>query len=292
MVTVFNILFLTYMILFISFYYQHQVIKMNVDEIVYKVADNVSTRGEFTIDLYDYLNQELSRFGRFNIRIGYRKQVEKFKAYFDDDHEIFNAFNKDFNLASERDTAFDKISVISGRNKAKHGTVNNSKFEIGDRITIQVEGEEMTTFGKLVNTTFLGTQPDRFIDTRIFAMKSAPIANNARNLVIGYDVIYDIKNLAGDEIIEVITRGNINDIPSARIYYTNLSTPVPLSTIDGGFVFRNISLTETEYDIAPNDYENDNYIPATGRFTKEIYEVFAYGNTSQKYKYIVYTYAG
>ncbi|MCT4611761.1 MAG: hypothetical protein N4A47_00160 [Clostridia bacterium] len=310
MITIFNIFFITYIILFIAFYYVHQGMQENVEQLLYEVTDNISTSAEFSANSYRYLSQQLKRYGNFDIKIKYEEYIGNghYEPYFDDNYELFLAyFDMDTPDEATAKSHAKEIDVVSGRNyKFNTVKVANNKFKIGDRVTILVEGTDLTMFGRLINASLLGAAPDTFIDKKIQAIKSVPISNNPHNIDTGYDVKFDIDDYlaSGDDvIIEVETRANKNaaGANSEKRFYmhnvnvdslnVNLSTTVKANflTIPAGN-----ARTGSSYSFATDPAESF-YIPVSGKFEKEVVvdlEGVDGSNRYPSYTYIKYTYAG
>ena len=151
----------------VSFYFLHQTIEIDVNNVNYNVVEAVATSGKFSKDLFDYLSDSVSKYGDYYIKIKFEKQIKP----------------------GVYDTYFDNSDIID-----KH-------LRIGDRITVYLEDRSLTLFGRLINTAFLGSQSDRMLDTHIKSVKSAIIAKDSKNLVKGYDVISDICSWEGKAYI-------------------------------------------------------------------------------------------
>lgn len=225
--TILIIIFLTYILLFSSFYFLHQTIVTNVNDINYNVAEVVATSGEFSQDTYDYLKESLYRYGRYDITLKLEKYIKD---------GIY-------------DTYFDKTEIL------------DKKLKIGDRLTIFVEDQDQDLFGKLVNATFLGYKNDKIIDTRTKSLKSVVIANSAKDIVKGYDIIAEINNysVSGDftaagKAVWVITKMN----SAGRIY--------------GIVGHPDVAATNITYGDSSDEKGNTgpNYIFDNGDFSKEV----------------------
>ncbi len=173
--TILIIAFLTYMILFAVFFFMHQTIVMDVNKINYSVVEAAATSGKFSKDMFDYLNNSLAKYGKYKIKIKWERLVKD---------GIYDTYFEDIDFNNKNQVKIDA--------NTKTGEVVNKTMKIGDRFTIYVEDTEPTLFGRLLNATFLGYSRDRTINNQIKSIKTAIIANNARELVKGYDVIADI----------------------------------------------------------------------------------------------------
>lgn len=180
--------FLTYMVLLSSFYFVHQSIIMNVNNLNYNVCELIATSGTFSEHLFHYLQENINRYGKYKITIKLERQIKP--GVYDTFYAIEDIIDK--------------------------------KFNIGDRVTIYCEDQEDTVFGRLINVAFLGYKSDRFLDTRIKSLKSSMVAINAKDLVKGYDVIAEIskRNLNGDfdrtEPLGIMVVTKLN--PQGKVY--------------------------------------------------------------------------
>jgi hypothetical protein len=167
----------------------HQSVSINVNSINYNVCESLSTSGILTPQLFTYLSDSLARYGNFQIKIKLERQLKAgvYDTYFFDGDDIRR-----------------EIGSISG----VKGQMNivGSKLYIGDRVSIYVEDNDLTLFGRLINATFFGSNSGKKVDTRIKSLKSCIISNDPKDLVKGYDVIAEIKERSNPLVIGVSTK--------------------------------------------------------------------------------------
>ncbi len=161
--TIISVSLSVYLIFLTIFYFLHENIKGNINELNYSAVEVVSTSGVLTGDLYRYLSDSTARYGNYSIRLKLEKQIK----------------------AGVYDTFFDAGEIV-GR-----------YLEVGDRLTVYLEDKNPTLFGRLVNATLLFNNP-RHVDNNIKSIKTAIIARSAKNVVRGYDVIADIEARASN----------------------------------------------------------------------------------------------
>jgi hypothetical protein len=185
--TVLTLMFLTFMVFLISFYFLHMSIKENVNDLNYGVSEVIATSGIFSENLYDYLKDNINKYGDYAITVKLDKQITTgvFNTYFinsnDNDNEIIN-----------------------------------NKLRVGDRVTIYLEDRKPSLFGRLINAAFMGHKPDNIIDTEVKSIKTAIVSKNSKDLVKGYEVIADIKLRLIDSNITVFVATKLN--PAGKFY--------------------------------------------------------------------------
>lgn len=225
--TILIIFFLTFVILLTSFYFMHQTVVSNINDINYNVAEIVATAGEFSQSTYDYLKEQACRFGRYKATIKLEKYIKE----------------------GVYDTYYDTADILG------------KKLKVGDRVTIYLEDQDYDMFGKLVNTSFIGYKNDRILDLKTKSLKSVVIANNAKDILKGYDIIAEIQRRASNSqltasgmAIQVKTKLN----PAGNVYGT---TGHP-----------NVSTTNLTYGDTADEKGNTgiNYIFDNGEFLREI----------------------
>ncbi|MCX7921392.1 MAG: hypothetical protein N3B21_05130 [Clostridia bacterium] len=144
--TVFTLFVLTFLVAIIIFYFVHTSIRAEINDINYSVTETVATTGELNEDLYNYLRDSVNRYGDYYIKLKLEQQI----------------------AAGDYDVYFDDTYIL-GR-----------KLKIGDRLTIYLEDRNPALFGRLINATIMGWQPDNEIDTNIKSIKTAIISKNAK----------------------------------------------------------------------------------------------------------------
>ncbi len=133
---------ITYMVTLIMFYFMHLTIKENINQLNYNVVEAVSTGGVLTADMYDYLKENINKFGDYTIKLKFEKKVK----------------------AGVYNTYFDKADIV------------DADLRLGDRITIYVEDKNTTLFGKLINSTILIFKPDKYRDIKIRSSKTGMVS--------------------------------------------------------------------------------------------------------------------
>ncbi len=228
--TMITLLLTTYLILLVVFYFLHENIKENVNQINYSVAETVSTSGLLSKDLYDFLYDRVNKFGNYTIKLKLEKQIKQ----------------------GVYDIYFDKNDIV------------DKYLSIGDRLTIYLEDKNPTIFGRLINSTFLAYSPDKQSDLRIKSMKTAIIAKNAKNIVKGYNVISDIsdKSLNDSIAIKVVTKLNADGkyygsnshayVDTTNLYYGDSDDEVGNTGIN--YIFDNGNF-EKEIEYYPSGME-------------------------------------
>ena len=180
--TILTLAFLTFMVFLISFYFLHMSIKENVNDLNYSISETIATSGVFSNNAFEYLKENLNKFGDYLIEIKLDKQIKP---------GIY-------------DTYFDESEII------------DKKLNVGDRVTVYLEDRNPSLFGRLINAAFLGYKPDKLIETEVKSIKTAIVAKSAKNLVKGYEVISDIKAKLIDTNIAIFVTTKLN--PSGKFY--------------------------------------------------------------------------
>ncbi|MDP4181580.1 MAG: hypothetical protein Q8942_10845 [Bacillota bacterium] len=225
----------------------HQSVSINVNSVNYNVCETLSTSGVFTPQLFEYLSDSLSKYGNYLIKIKLEKQLKAgvYDTYFFSSEDL-------------------KKEISHSNTKQGYYELLNRKLSIGDKVTIYVEDNDLTLFGRLINATFLGSNTNRAIDTRIKSLKSCVISNEPKDLVKGYDVIADIKNRQEPLVINVSTKLD------SDIYVYDKNNPI----------YGDSSNEKISGGIPGSDY-----ILETGEFLRE----FSYENDGSTIKEITYT---
>lgn len=219
--TIINIMFITYLLLLVSFYFLHEGVKENINNINYTTVDTVSNQGVFGVDLYNNLKEKIFNYAgpdcNYTITIKYQEKVgsgvynthflkdtvSADNMYYPDEARV-EAYNKKQKKAS------DKIDLTKLLDKVDPDRIITSKSSNpramykGDIITIYLEDQNQTLYGKLISTPFMGML-DSYIDFRIKSLKSAMIGRDANKLVNGYEVIDEINSSVRDYKVILIT---------------------------------------------------------------------------------------
>lgn len=217
-----NLFIITYMIFIIAFYFLHQTIQEHINELNYNVTEVVSTTGVLSRDLYTYLSDQANKYGDYRIKMKLEKQIKP---------GIY-------------DTFYNEAEII------------DQSLRIGDRLTIYLEDQNLTLFGRLLNATLLGYSPEELFDAHIRSIKTVVVAKDARYLVKGYDVITDIADKAADDTIAILVSTKRNAL--GKYYGADSHTDVPLTN-------RHYGDSSDEKDIT-----GDNYIFVDGDFIKQV----------------------
>lgn len=165
-----SILLISFMIVMISVYFLHETVKSEINQINYHAIEVITTNGILTQSLYEGLLERGGRFGSISIQLKLEKQIKP----------------------GVYDTFFDKEEIVDKR------------LEIGDRITIYIEDEDLSLFGRMINGSFLGYQITNRLDYRVHSVKTGIIAKNAKDLVKGYDIIAEIDLRANEDEIAIL----------------------------------------------------------------------------------------
>lgn len=185
--TILTLMFLTFMVFLISFYFLHMSIKENVNDINYSVSESIATSGVFSQNLFDYLKENISRYGDYFIKIKLDLQIKP---------GIFNTYFVD--------------------NEDTEKKIIDKRLRVGDRVTVYLEDRRPSLFGRLINAAFMGHKPDKLIDTEVKSIKSIVVSKSAKNLVKGYEVITAIKTKCINPDIAVFVATKLN--PSGKFY--------------------------------------------------------------------------
>ncbi|HAN09030.1 MAG TPA: hypothetical protein DCP90_00270 [Clostridiales bacterium] len=234
--TIVNILVMTYMVLLISFFFLHENLKSNVNEINYSILDGVATTGVFSEDTYNYLKQQIFKYSggdSYQLIIKYEKKVKPgvYDTYWKKDWITARDMG---NLDVKGQVKPDEILTRVGRPIPMH---------IGDKVSIYLEDQEHTLFVALLNAPFLGML-NEYSDMRIKSLKTVVVGRNAKNIVKGYDVKAEIekKNIEG-----WITSINLVPAPPLPPDLTDEDYPVTISV-------------KTEMNTTGKDYNAANLI--------------------------------
>lgn len=188
--TIFAMIVSTYVLCLIIFYFLHQEIRENVRRLDYEVAEIVATSGILDDKTYQYLSDQVSKFGDYEIKLKLEKQIKP----------------------GVYDTFFETLQTLD----INHPVIINRRLQVGDRVSIYLEDRQPTLFGRLVNATILTYSPNRWIDSNIKCLKTAIVSKNAKDLAKGYDVIADIKNQLVDPDIAILVVTRLN--PGGKYY--------------------------------------------------------------------------
>lgn len=178
--TIITILFMTYIILLISFFFLHEALKNNVNQVNYSILDTISTTGVFSEDTYEYLKTEIYKYsggGTYKVIIKYEKKVKPglYDTYWKKD--TIGAGN-----LSNDSTIPDDILTLVGKPIPMH---------VGDKLSIYLEDQNQTLFVKLLNAPLFGAI-NEYSDMRIKSLKTVVIGHNAKNIVKGYELKAEI----------------------------------------------------------------------------------------------------
>ncbi len=217
-----NLFIMTILIFLSVSYFLQQTIQENINNLNYNVIEVVSTTGVLSEELYQYIEDNINKYGDYIIKLKLEKQIK----------------------AGIYDTFYDPSVII------------DQKLQIGDRLTIYLEDMKLTLFGRLINASFLGFTPEKYIDIRIKSIKTAVISKTAKDLVKGYDVITDIDERQDDNNISIFVATKRNVI---GIYYG-------VSSHD------NVESTNLYYGDSSNESEDTgvDYIFPNGEFIKQL----------------------
>jgi hypothetical protein len=192
--TVITLMFLTFMVFLISFYFLHMIIKENVNDLNYSISETIATSGMLSQSTYDYLKENVNKYGDYLIKIKLEKQIKP----------------------GVYDSYFREEDVI------------DKKLKIGDRVTVYLEDKKPSLFGRLINAAFMGHNPDKLMDTEVKSIKTAIISKSAKNLVKGYEVIADIKSKLSDVDLAIFVATKLN--PPGKFY--NIATHPDVTAIN------------------------------------------------------------
>ncbi len=177
--TIINILFMTYILLLIAFFFLHETLKSNVNEVNFTTLDNVATTGVFSDDAYTYFKNQVYKYSggsNFYVIVKYEKKIKP---------GVYTTYWKKENIApggSLSSYTDDQILTRLGRPVPMH---------IGDKVTIYLESQDQTLFVKLLNVPLFGLLNEQS-DMRIKSTKTVVVGSNAQSIVKGYELIAEI----------------------------------------------------------------------------------------------------
>lgn len=137
-----SVILISFMVVLISLYFLQETVKGEINELNYHMTEVVATNGILTQSLFDRFSDQIGRYGSYFVRLKLEKQIKP----------------------GVYDVYFDYEDIIDKR------------LAIGDRITIYLEDQNQTFFGRLMSANTLGFQPDRISENRIKSVKTAMIA--------------------------------------------------------------------------------------------------------------------
>lgn len=144
MITIFIfVLFLLFMVT----YSMHSKNELQVDEINFNIVEAVSTRGEFSSQLYDDLTYAVSRYGDYTVKIKLKEQISPgiYDIYYDTSYIL------------------------------------DKKLKVGDKISIYLEDRNLSLFGRLINASTFGIMgTDNLIDSRVKSIKTNTISKKGK----------------------------------------------------------------------------------------------------------------
>ena len=188
--TIINIMFITYLLLLVSFYFLHEGIKENVNNINYSTVDTIATSGVFDVEVYNNLKEKILNYSGkdcyYEMTIKYEKKVSSgtYDTYFIKD--VISPGHIHYPTDTTLRNQVDPSHIIT--DKASEQIYPMYK---GDKITIYLEDQNQTLYGKLITMPFMGMLGD-YTDFRIKSLKSTMIGRDAKKLYSGYEVIEEI----------------------------------------------------------------------------------------------------
>lgn len=199
--TIINIMFITYLLLLVSFYFLHEGMRENINNINYSTIDTIAISGQFSEETYNNLKEKILTYNgancNYEMTIKYEKKMSV-GVY--DTFYIKDAINTN-SLVYNPDNDPGKIITT---------TTNKYPMYKGDKITIYLSDKEQTLYGKLISAPFLGmmSTSTRF---NITSLKSTVIGRDADKLVNGYEVRDEINS--NDRDYEIILTTEMTTTP-------------------------------------------------------------------------------
>ena len=193
-----SIMFITLTILIISTYFMHLSVRESVNMINFHTLESVSTNGIFSERAFNYLNERLSRFGDYKIKMKLEKLVK------DGLYDVY----------------FDKDLIVGQR------------LRRGDRVTTYVEDRELTLFGRLLNSSLYSPLPTEKIDMRVNSIMTGIITKAYSDLVKGYDVTSNIHKKEHEKKIAVFVVTKMN--PNGKFYGSDSHQNISISNLHYG----------------------------------------------------------
>jgi len=133
-----------YLLLMIT-YSEHEKHEQIIDSLNYNTCEIIATKGMFTQELYDELTSSIDKYGDYIVKLRYDKQIKP----------------------GVYDTFYENEEII------------DENLKIGDKITIYLEDKNLSIFGRFINASFFGLQPENFLNERILSIKTIPISKNS-----------------------------------------------------------------------------------------------------------------
>ncbi|MCQ2748602.1 MAG: hypothetical protein MJ246_00885 [Clostridia bacterium] len=214
--TIINIMFITYLLLLVSFYFLHEGIKSNINNINYSTVDVACTTGVFSIETYNNLKEKVIMYGgnkvNYVMTIKYERKVSPgvYDTYFIKD--VINTENASYPDIDELEPGTTiKVRDKVDPNKIITDTGNKQVYPLqkGDIITIYLEDQNQTLYGKLITMPFMGLLGD-YTDFRIKSLKSSMVGRNASALYTGQEVKQDINDASRTYNILIKTEASTN----------------------------------------------------------------------------------
>lgn len=213
--TIINIMFITYLLLLVSFYFLHEGIKSNINNINYSTVDVACTTGVFSIETYNNLKEKVILYGgnkvNYVMTVKYERKVSPgvYDTYFIKD--TINTENASYPSLTDTDDSGNKLRQKVDPNKIITDTANKQVYPLqkGDIITIYLEDQNQTLYGKLITMPFMGLLGD-YTDFRIKSLKSSMVGRNASALYTGQEVKQDINDTSRGYKILIKTEASTN----------------------------------------------------------------------------------
>lgn len=182
---------MTYIILFTFLIYQHENIRVAVNDINYSVSEAVSTSGVFDEVSYVYLRDSINKFGSYRIMLKLDRYIKQgiYDTYYESSTEINQAVQT---------RVFNGVEVL------------NQPLQIGDRLTIFVEDTSLTMFARFIKSTIFFWKGAADGDFRIKSVKTAVVSRRNYRLEKGYDVISEIRKYQGNPTVAVLVITKMN----------------------------------------------------------------------------------
>lgn len=179
--TVIAIICFSYLMCLMIFFFMHQSIQEEVNQLNFQACEVVSTSGQLSARTLKYVEQSLQRYGSFQILLKLEKQLKP----------------------GVYDTFYDRKDIV------------DRPLRTGDRITLYCKDNRPTLFGRLLQVTLLGFQPRGDVP-HIASLKTAVVAKNAGNLIWGHMVAAKLASIAETThiAVKVVTIAN----PSGKMY--------------------------------------------------------------------------
>lgn len=193
--TVIKMFLVCYVTLILFAFFSHERVQSSVDNLVYDVAESVSTTGVLSENVYEGLVETIDRYSlgplgqRYFVQLKLEKQIEP---------NVFDVFYES--------------SLDHENSGVRSGKIVGRPLDVGDRITVYVQDNTTTLLGKALSMPLFTVSGGDESKLHIRSSQTAIVAKRMGSSVKGYDVIADLNTNSFTYVnkIVVITKVNTN----------------------------------------------------------------------------------